>query len=1044
MQLERQTAELQSQLQGTEVRYKERFSRMAEIEQDLHKKSTLVMELERTLHERDRQVQTNAARLTEFEQLMRERNGRIAGLESEIAVKRQLEMKVTELEGKIRNTELRFEDKNTRLEKIESVLQERDREILEVNRELANRTNQMKMMESELNGKVTEISRHVNRVKDAEKQLGDRHEQLQGMQRELDAKSSAIIEHEMTISKLKEGQNAQIRELEMRLRSYENQMDEMNSRNELFQKNVDDLRQELGSKEMVILENASKFESSKREMEDKNRKGEKMLMDIEMEHKFATERINKMESELTVCREEIQSYITRLESERAKFNQEMLSKNEELATTDSNLRAAQRELENRNLQYTELERAMHERLEMLTSSTTRIHELEEANSQYQHKISYIEQQLVRKDDEFQIEMRHLEAKIESTVFDLEARHTQIQQLTKTIKELEEERQKLSDEIQEMHGEMQVQHNEHQGRATHIQNLESQIKHIELQRDQKDERVHFLEDRLSKLEMELHDQLQGSNRWELDIKTLQSDLQAKESHLKEVTSILDKTRGDLYQKDSQAAELSQSVKRQEAELRHRSNEVEHLERTLQERTNELKERVKQVSEIEGLIQENKKETVGKIRTLELSVSEKTHILEEKNRQVQILEEEVNRLITALKERDAQLQKIESTMKSRIYDLEMKANQSSEFEKQTVQQKNYIEDLRENNRLLNEDVVKLRGKMSELQKFQHEKERLNRQLEEYVSLLKSKDGDNARLAEELGAARAREAQVESHWVAENRNLQAELNGARMSRTEVQGEARSQVLELEEKVARLHRDLQIAHDELQSMNRQLSSNKEVLDAANEAIMIKETEIARLEAKIDSRTRIEQRELVQSVQYVPASLTAIPVDSTPIHPCPVHKQSSTTTTHIVSGYNSPRPRAISVASLMNSRQTSPVISRAASFQNLYFDTSRSVSPMGRRSQSVSRSQSPVRFRRFSERSMTTEDIVGEGTRFSFNNKYKSHAHYPGKTDCPTPTSNSFSKSSPKKFVCPDPDCAVCRSMRKNKLQIEEEQEFYRLNQSI
>ncbi|XP_007934314.1 coiled-coil domain-containing protein 18 [Orycteropus afer afer] len=152
-------------------------------------------------------------------------------------------------------------------------------------------------------------------------------------------------------------------------------------------------------------------------------------------------------------------------------------------------------------------------------------------------------------------------------------------------------------------------------------------------------------------------------------------------------------------------------------------------------------------------------------------------------------------------------------------------------------------------------------------QREIERLSSELEEIKQLSKEKEVRGNHLAEELGASQVREAQLEARMQAEIKKLSAEVGSLKeayhremLSHQENHAKWRmsadsqkTSVQQLNEQLEKAKLELEDAQDTVSNLHQQVQDRNEVIEAANEALLIKESELTRLQAKISGHERAE-----------------------------------------------------------------------------------------------------------------------------------------------------------------------------------------------
>nr|XP_006819155.1 PREDICTED: coiled-coil domain-containing protein 18-like [Saccoglossus kowalevskii] len=269
-----------------------------------------------------------------------------------------------------------------------------------------------------------------------------------------------------------------------------------------------------------------------------------------------------------------------------------------------------------------------------------------------------------------------------------------------------------------------------------------------------------------------------------------------------------------------------------ELMNRDRELTDLDQALKERQWELKQRAAQVAQLDMTMKEHRSELETKVVKLEEQLSKSQQNLKERSKQ-------------------------------KTKELSSKLN---DHRKDELEQGQHLRLTREQMQRQHMDLTDTK---KQLAKSQREQDRMARELEETIQVCKSKELDCSKLAEELGASRAREAAADSRCIAEIHHLRQQLElDIKQKDIEISSlqESHSTLLaaknqqetnhrlhsqQLEERNKHITQQLQTTEDKLTSLENELRARKEVVEAANEAIVIKEAEVARLNAKISGYER-------------------------------------------------------------------------------------------------------------------------------------------------------------------------------------------------
>ncbi|XP_038063957.1 coiled-coil domain-containing protein 18-like [Patiria miniata] len=281
-----------------------------------------------------------------------------------------------------------------------------------------------------------------------------------------------------------------------------------------------------------------------------------------------------------------------------------------------------------------------------------------------------------------------------------------------------------------------------------------------------------------------------------------------------------------------------------------------------------------------VKEHQSESEQKILQLENSLSKSQYELKQCSRKIGELDDRCGEHQETLKERALQVQQLEQVVSRQKSEINHKAMEITQLQKRIEDlshqcSSHHEEELAQGQqlRLTREQMqrhhVELTEARRQLAQVQREKDQLARDYEDAVDLCHGKDEDHARLAEEHGAVMAREAETETRFGAELeriRDLQlremevkeqelAQLQDSHAallaSKNQLEASHRLEINRLKEAETRSRQDVESLREKVTGLENELAARKEVIQAANEAIVIKEAEVARLNARISGYER-------------------------------------------------------------------------------------------------------------------------------------------------------------------------------------------------
>uniref|UniRef100_A0A8C5WGN3 Coiled-coil domain containing 18 n=1 Tax=Leptobrachium leishanense TaxID=445787 RepID=A0A8C5WGN3_9ANUR len=291
--------------------------------------------------------------------------------------------------------------------------------------------------------------------------------------------------------------------------------------------------------------------------------------------------------------------------------------------------------------------------------------------------------------------------------------------------------------------------------------------------------------------------------ELELLNVKKQLQKHVKHIQELEETLTKIHLSLEEKESIVQRLAEELRTCKQELEDRDHEILDMNEALKDRNWELKQRAAQLNKLDMSIREHKEETEQKITRLESDLEKARFEKENLLKQISCLDEKNQEMRNALCEKDFELLDKEQS----INPLKM------EIEK---------------NRLTIQNMEKM-VKTQEL-------------------CISEQQQDSLDLSQEVRLARER-MQVTHLELVETRQKLAEAH-KESERLNQKLEAMDQLSR--EKVQHRQQDLEEAQDTICNLKTELDARNEVIKATNDVLILKESEITRLKARISGYNRI------------------------------------------------------------------------------------------------------------------------------------------------------------------------------------------------
>ncbi|MGH0151417.1 UNVERIFIED_CONTAM: hypothetical protein FKN15_020227 [Acipenser sinensis] len=845
------------------------------------------------------------AEKTELLSALTESNQKISILESELTAKD----KILEEKGSLKreNQELRtlttqqserlvecqreIEETQSELASLESILSQLNNREVEVGTINTKPSSSNHSLSSSSLGNSSEQTKAL--VQDLRLQLSEKEAEIQKLQEEstfrkaaqhlsqMSQGSRSSTETELSSMKPEKkyqqlqplilGLEEEKRRQESQIRKLQSQLVEAEAEICSLQTRMDQRTSQFQEIQNELLDKAAEADKLEQEMKKRNSQlsaMEKQLAEKSSAYSTAVSRTSDLELELMESNNQIQSLKRILKKEQkdillAGENAQKLHI-EQCKELEGKIEMLQSDVEQKQLKLKEQARmlsilqqdseAKHRRVESLESALAQTRqELEiktkrngEAFQDFQdqaeqaaEKIRYLEAALSTCKDELKFYLREVEDHKEHFEMQLRKKSEEGHLLQKelkcsmlTLQETSEQNVLLQQTLQQQQQMLQ----QGSGRIGELEDsqgeLERQVSKLEQdlqkQKQAAKEELGNTEEKLRKVCQESEDkERQRTQLLEAQLMKVRGELVDTMGQLQELSDVLQKTQLSAGEKEAAIEKLATELRECKGELEDRNNKLLDMDQALKERQWKLKQRAGQITKLDVTVRAHKNEMEQKIIGLEAQVKEG------------------HRLIESLEER-------------------------LEFAKEQLQEKHRFEkealELGKQVRLAREQ---LQHTHLELQEAGRQGERLAQELDETIQLSQEKEANTIRLAEELGATQARSRQVEVQMLAKLKALQEEMEQLREAhRQELSGlqESQAKLLmstgtlssslkstqdNLNERLHEIKRELEEAERNILNLQAELHIRDGVIQAAKEALVIKESEVARLQAKISSYER-------------------------------------------------------------------------------------------------------------------------------------------------------------------------------------------------
>uniref|UniRef100_A0A452U320 Coiled-coil domain containing 18 n=1 Tax=Ursus maritimus TaxID=29073 RepID=A0A452U320_URSMA len=763
-----------------------------------------------------------------------------------------------------------IEELRTKLMQIEA-----ENSDLKVN--MAHRTSQFQLIQEELLEKASNSSKLESEEK---------NEKIRSLETNINTEHEKIC---LAFEKAKKIHLEQHKEMEKQIERLESQLEKKDQQFKEQEKTMSILQQDIICKQHHLESLDRLLTESKGEMEKENMKKDEALRTLQNQVSEETIKVRQLDSALEICKEELALHLNQLEGNKEKFEKQLKKKSEEVYCLQKELKIKNHSLQETAEQNVILQHTLQQQQQMLQQETIRSGELEDIQTKLEKQVSKLEQELQKQRESSAEKLRKMQEKCEAATHEADLKRQKVIELTGTARQVKLEMDQYKEELSKMEKEIMYLKRDGENKAMHLSQLDMILEQTKTELDKKTNSVKELEKLQHHTETELTEALQKREALESELQNAHGELKSTLRQLQELRDVLQKAQLSLEEKYSTIKDLTAELRECKMENEDKKQELLEMDQALKERNWELKQRAAQVTHLDMTIREHRGEMEQKIIKLEGTLEKSELELKECNKQIESLNEKLQYSKEQLREKEFIMLQNEQEISQLKKENERTQQKMREMESVVKEQEQYIAtqykeaiDMEQELRLTRDQMQNSHAELLEARRqqvqAQREVERLSSELEEIKQLSKEKEAHGHHLAEELGASQVREAHLEARMQAEIKKLSAEVESLKEAyhlemishqenhaKWKISADSqKTSVQQLNEQLEKAKLELEEAQDTVSNLHQQVQDRNEVIEATNEALLIKESELTRLQAKISGRERAED------IKFLPALLTS------------------------------------------------------------------------------------------------------------------------------------------------------------------------------
>ncbi|XP_063795941.1 coiled-coil domain-containing protein 18 isoform X2 [Pseudophryne corroboree] len=558
-----------------------------------------------------------------------------------------------------------------------------------------------------------------------------------------------------------------------------------------LQEDIVSKQQQLQSLDNLVIE-------TRKEMDLQTKSTADAMNALENQLEDEAVKVRQLESALVVCKEELGLYLQKLEDNRECFENQVKKKAEEVQLLQKEIKLKTQSLQDTTEENLLLQQTLHQQQQMLQQGNARIGELEDTQTELQQQVSKLEFELEKHRSTSLLEMRATEGKLQAANQELACKTHQVHELSNTLNQVKHEFHLCTERLSQAEGQLVSVSVDGESRRNKLSQLEVTLQKTQVELHDKAQLVAVLQERILSAE----NNLKQKGEMELELQQLRKELQDNVKHVEELQETLTKTHMSVEEKQVMVQALTEELRTCKRELEERDLELLDMDQALKDRNWELKQRAAQLTQLDMSIRERKGEMEQKIIQLESTLQKSELEADGRIKQISSLDEKLQETRDQLREKDFGLLQKDQYINQLQKEMEKKQLVITEMDQTMKEQQRYISEQKQEGKDLSQQVRLAREGM----------QRTHLELVETQQQLAGAQKESDRLTHKL----------------------EEMD--RLSR---------------EKLQRLEQDLDEAQDTICHLKTQLEARNEVIKATNEVLILKESELTRLKARISGYER-------------------------------------------------------------------------------------------------------------------------------------------------------------------------------------------------
>ncbi|XP_075038458.1 coiled-coil domain-containing protein 18 [Mixophyes fleayi] len=708
---------------------------------------------------------------------------------------KELQRKLGKAQAETTKTKLSMAQRTNQFQLIQEELLEKASKTTKLEQEMTKKSLKMTSLQRLLEEKTQAYASAADRNAELEQELMDFKSQIHHLEESISKEHREVhlaFEKSKNIHLIQHNELLkQIEQLQCQLEMKNLQVAEHEFTIKTLQEDTVSTQQQLESLDNLLIE-------TRREMDLQTKITADAMKVLEKQVEDETAKVRQLETALVVCKEELGLYLQQLEDNRKHFENQVKKKAEEVLLLQKEIKLKTQSLQDTNEENLLLQQTLQQQQQMLQQGNARIGDLEETQGELEKQVSKLEFKLEKHKSTSQGEIRAAEGKLQATNQELACKSHQVHELSKTLNQMKCEFELCKESLSQAEGRLLSVTVDGESKNSKMSQLELTLQKTQIELDDKAQLVAVLQERVLGAEK----LLSNKGEMELELQRLREELQENVRHVEELQETLAKTHLSVEEKQGMIQALTEELRTCKKELEERDLELLDMDQALKDRNWELKQRAAQLTQLDMSIREHKGELQQKINQLESALKKSELETDGHIKQISSLDEKLQETREQLREQDFGLLQKDQYINQLQKEIEKKLLAVTEMEQTVKEQQNCISEQRQEGKDLGQQVqlaregmqvthLKLVETRQQLAEAQKESDRLTRKLEEMDLFSR------------------------------------------------------------EKLQHLKQGLDDAQDTICNLKTELEARNEVIKATNEVLILKESELTRLKARISGYER-------------------------------------------------------------------------------------------------------------------------------------------------------------------------------------------------